>query len=930
MLLGKRAARFALLFGFLLALPLLPGDAAADPGSTPPAQPPDVQPAVPGGFSMVLASDSQYKWWRGGQDPICNTSPCIDGKAAETNLDMALGIANITQIGPWPAPLTGDVTAPTAVIINGDLTEYWHPGQIDAVQAMYALQPNPIYYGLGNHDYQNNTTANDGSCYSSHGGVATTDANRCAKQAIAWMADKIGTLGVVNHDAPRFVSMYNDASYIAELVVVRFCDGVFTIYNDAGIGAGNTGTVLIPPCTGTEFATMSFKTVFNTYGPHPVDSFKTNPGTCFRLTGVISNPSASRTGCADARNLPPGGSGSMSYSWNVGNYHFVQLHNFPGYQVDLPAGGTAPVLDANAFSVTQSYAWLSADLAAAHAAGKHSVLLFHDAQYFGGPVADAISGKNVVAIFGGHIHNKAGQVQTISNGVRQIPVFFSGSAECRSLIYAEFQPHKFNVGLIDVTNARLGTPPRFNTRARCDERDIWEATTTANYYRSWFSELPQLGEFGVGNSPDIKVTPTSLDYDKVTVGTTSATQQVTVRNTGPTGLNVGALSITGAHAAQFVKSADTCSSVTVAAGAQCTVRVAFAPTGTGARTAPLVIPSNDPDENPVNVALTGAGVIPDINVTPNSLAFGNRAVGIPSPTQQVTVQNTSTGNLLVAAVSITGPHAADFLKSADTCSSQTVAPFTQCTLSVAFAPAALGPRTATLVIPSNDPDENPVNVALTGAGVPTGGKNLTITTGSIALSWDGGTAQTAYTLLKYNTSTAAATLIPVAGNATIYSDNAAANDIVYCYVLAALNGPTLLGLSDLLCGMTGPALGPVVPQAFALKLGGTANATMTWAAPVGGADSYLLQRIPLDGSPITTVPLGGGATTTTEAVTAAGTCFQLLAFKGAAFGNSNVLCGVPGVSTLAALPAGAGRTAADALAEVIERLDDIRQIAMQP
>ncbi len=203
-----------------------------------------------------------------------------------------------------------------------------------------------------------------------------------------------------------------------------------------------------------------------------------------------------------------------------------------------------------------------------------------------------------------------------------------------------------------------------------------------------------------------------------------------------------------------------------------------------------------------------------------------------------------------------------------------------------------------------------------------GGKNLKIATGSIDLSWTGGTAQTGYTLLQYNTSTAAANLIPLAAGLTSYSDAAAVNGVMYCYVLVPTGPGGALGLSDLLCGMAGIEIGTVIPNAFALMLGGTANATVTWAAPAGGADSYLLQRIPLDGSPITNVALGGGATTTAQAVTTAGTCFQLIAFKGAGFGTSDVLCGVPGVSTLAV--GGAKLQAADdALAETAERLSGL-------
>ena len=110
----------------------------------------------------------------------------------------------------------------------------------------------------------------------------------------------------------------------------------------------------------------------------------------------------------------------------------------------------------------------------------------------------------------------------------------------------------------------------------------------------------------------------------------------------------------------------------------------------------------------------------------------------------------------------------------------------------------------------------------------------------------------------------------------------------------------MLGLSDLLCGMAGQQAGTAIPGSFALTLNQTATATMTWTTPAGGADSYLLQRIPLDGTPIDNVPLAGGAITAGEAVTAAGTCFPRIAFQAAAFGTSDVPCGVPGVSTLGA------------------------------
>ena len=185
-----------------------------------------------------------------------------------------------------------------------------------------------------------------------------------------------------------------------------------------------------------------------------------------------------------------------------------------------------------------------------------------------------------------------------------------------------------------------------------------------------------------------------------------------------------------------------------------------------------------------------------------------------------------------------------------------------------------------------------------------GGKNLKISGGSINLSWDGGTLQNGYTLLRYNTSTAAATLVPAGGHLTNYSDASATPGVVYCYVLAATGSSGVLGLSDLVCGLTGLQGGTVVPGSFGLSLRQTANATLTWTAPAGGADSYLLVTIPLDGAPSTNVALPGSAVSSTQPVIAAGACFQLVAFKGAGNGQTNVFCGLPGVSTLAAVSQG--------------------------
>jgi len=107
--------------------------------------------------------------------------------------------------------------------------------------------------------------------------------------------------------------------------------------------------------------------------------------------------------------------------------------------------------------------------------------------------------------------------------------------------------------------------------------------------------------------PDISVDPTILDFKLVLVKG-SSNKTVTVSNAGTPGtgtLNIGAITITGTNASQFSQT-NNCSTP-VAPGGSCTITVKFSPTSAGAKSATLRIPSNDPDENPLDVSLTGQG-----------------------------------------------------------------------------------------------------------------------------------------------------------------------------------------------------------------------------------------------------------------------------------------------------------------------------------
>jgi len=108
---------------------------------------------------------------------------------------------------------------------------------------------------------------------------------------------------------------------------------------------------------------------------------------------------------------------------------------------------------------------------------------------------------------------------------------------------------------------------------------------------------------------------------------------------------------------------------------------------------------------------------PDIGVDPASFDFGSVGIGSYSDRAFV-ISNTGQADLSVSATTLTGEHVPDFdiLGGGGTFS---VAPGNTHSVSVRFAPSGEGQRNATLSIASNDPDEDPLEIGLTGAGFST-------------------------------------------------------------------------------------------------------------------------------------------------------------------------------------------------------------------
>jgi hypothetical protein len=112
---------------------------------------------------------------------------------------------------------------------------------------------------------------------------------------------------------------------------------------------------------------------------------------------------------------------------------------------------------------------------------------------------------------------------------------------------------------------------------------------------------------GEGVAPAVTLVPAGFDFGAQDAGTRSDAHGFAVRNEGSTPLDLGGVLIVGADLDQFALAGDECTGATLAPGAECLVRVRFAPDSGGAKTAKLRVGS-DGGAFLATLAGTGTGV----------------------------------------------------------------------------------------------------------------------------------------------------------------------------------------------------------------------------------------------------------------------------------------------------------------------------------
>jgi len=192
---------------------------------------------------------------------------------------------------------------------------------------------------------------------------------------------------------------------------------------------------------------------------------------------------------------------------------------------------------------------------------------------------------------------------------------------------------------------------------------------------------------GTGLTPaSLLAAPVSLSFAATLIGSTSATQLVTVKNSGGTGITDLVVGVTGEFLLDPIKT--TCKPV-LAAGASCLAGAVFAPTSGGSQTGLMTASSALSGATAATTALSGTGALPPGILTspPALVQFGTTGVGQAG--QPVTVTVTNSGTLsgltgLTLAMDTTAVRNG-FGLTANSCGT-TLAAAATCTVQVTFRP----------------------------------------------------------------------------------------------------------------------------------------------------------------------------------------------------------------------------------------------------
>lgn len=198
----------------------------------------------------------------------------------------------------------------------------------------------------------------------------------------------------------------------------------------------------------------------------------------------------------------------------------------------------------------------------------------------------------------------------------------------------------------------------------------------------------------------------SLAFGTQTVGTSSSPLASTLSNISTKlPLSFSGAKISGTNASDFSVITN-CSRLQPKSA--CKVTVTFTPTGSGTRSA-IVLVTDSAVGSPHQITVTGTGAVPLVSLSSTAMNFGTQLVGTRSHIHFLGLSNTGNGTLDISNIAASG----DFTDTSNC--PQKLNPSGSCKIAIAFRPTKVGARSGTLTITDNA-SGNSQTVSLTGIG----------------------------------------------------------------------------------------------------------------------------------------------------------------------------------------------------------------------
>jgi hypothetical protein len=211
--------------------------------------------------------------------------------------------------------------------------------------------------------------------------------------------------------------------------------------------------------------------------------------------------------------------------------------------------------------------------------------------------------------------------------------------------------------------------------------------------------------------PAYTLSTSSLVFGNQALNLRTSAKTITLRSTGGTALPITSIAIGGANPGQFAQT-NNCGA-SVPAGASCSIKVTFKPTGTGSKAAILTVTAGG-GAGAKTASLSGTGVRSTFSLSQTALSFGNLARNATSTAKTVRISNTGTVVLPISSIGLAGTNPGQFARTHN-CPAR-VAVGGSCSVSVVFKPTSTGSKSAILrVTPGGGAAVK--SVSLSGTGI---------------------------------------------------------------------------------------------------------------------------------------------------------------------------------------------------------------------